>query len=194
MTVSPALEAPGLSDEEIASREATEARMRADGVPTTDNVEVDYFGFTESGRVTLPDGKQWIEFKVMNEGERTRFQQKTNRDVVVARTTGDARMKMDPATERHELLKTSITNWHLLRKDPKKGDWYPLPFTQNELAVFLEKAPPTIINLIEKEIRKANPWLMSEMSADDIRKEISDLTELLEVKEREEQGKPASSN
>lgn len=171
----------------------TERNMAAAGVPVADSGEVDYFGFSDTKRVKLPDGKQWVDIKALNEGERTKFQSKTSRDVVVARTSGDARLRMAPELERHALLEEAIIGWSVRRKDPNKGDYYDVPFTRQFLKEFLDTTNPTITNLIEKEVRKLNPWTMNEMSSDDIKREISDLEELLEVKLREEAGNVSSS-
>lgn len=153
-----------------------------DAVPdgSTESVQEDYFGFEIRHRVKLPDGRSWIEHKEFNEGERRKYLNAVNRDVVIQRKTGDARMRMAPGDERYELLVTAIVGWNLVRAGQ------PIPFSRKALQEFLEKTNPKIVDLVEKEVRKANPWLMAEMSADDIRKEIANLEEMLEAKVKEE--------
>lgn len=143
---------------------------------------IDYFGFSERHKHYLPDGKQYVEFEAMNEGARKRFQQKTNRDLVLERQSGNARMKVDPATERHILITESVKDWHIMRKGAM------VPFAKRNLEDFLELAPPSIIDGIEKAIRKANPWLLGEMSVADIDKEIENLQEMREVAAKREAG------
>jgi hypothetical protein len=109
---------------------------------------------------------------------------------VVERSSGNARMKMAPGDERHALLEAAITGWNVVRGP----DHVPMPFTPANLRVFLDKAPPRVIDLIEKEVRKANPWLLQEMTVEDIDKEIASLEEMREAKLKEEAGKSDSSS
>lgn len=164
----------------------TEANMKAAGVPTHEPVIVDYFGFEETYVVSLPDGRQTIEHKVLNEGQKRKYQNSINRDVVIQRATGDAKMRMAPGDERHHLLKQAITGWNMFRNGQ------PYAFSARNLDDFLELAPPKIIDIIEKEVRKANPWLLQELSIEDIDKEIASLQEMREKKVEEEAGKSAS--
>lgn len=143
---------------------------------------IDYFGFRLTERYTLPDGQQYIEFEAMNEGAKKRFQQKTSRDLVLERRSGDARMKVDPGTERWILITESVTGWNLTRKGAM------VPFARRNLDEFLELADPRIIEGLEKEIRKANPWLLGEMEPEDIEKEIENLQEMLEVAKKRKAG------
>jgi hypothetical protein len=143
-------------------------------------VQEDYFGFEIVHTVPLPDGKSWVQHKEFTEGQRRKYLNEVNRDVVIQRGTGDARMRMAPGDERYSLLSTAIIGWNLIRGGQ------PVPFTDRNLKEFLEKANPRIIDLIEKEVRKVNPWLMQEMTSEDIRKEIANLEEMLEAKEKEE--------
>jgi hypothetical protein len=152
-----------------------------------DQAPVDYFGFQATETFTFPDGRQFIEFSIMNEGQKAKFQKMTSRDLIIQRNQ-DARMKMDPAQERHELIKSSVVGWNLYRG----GN--PVPFTKQNLNDFLELANPRLIEDLEKAIRKANPWLLSEMKPEDIKREIENLQEMLEVAEERERGEGSSSS
>lgn len=131
---------------------------------------VDYFGFQATERYTFPDGLTWLEFQVMNEGQKLKFQKATGRDIVLNRA-GDARMRVDPGAERHELIKTCVVDWNLSRGGQL------VPFNMKSLSDFLQLADPKIVENIENAIRKANPWLLGEMSASDIRRQIEELEE-----------------
>ena len=155
--------------------------------PIVEQAPVDYFGFQADETYVLPDGKQTITFSIMNEGQKAKFQKMTSRDLVIQRNQ-DARMKMDPANERHELIRSSVTGWNLYRGGQ------PIPFTERNLKDFLELADPRIIEGLEKAIRKANPWLLSEMKSEDIREEIKNLEEMLEVALERERGEVSSSS
>lgn len=174
--------------------DSTEAAMKAAGVATEEQQYVDYFGFTSEERYFLPDGQQWISFQRMNEGKKREFQKMTSRDLRVQRATGDALMRVDPGLERHELIKLSVTGWNLMQRDPKHpGEWRAAPFDQSNLRRFLEGADPEIIDGLEKAIRKANPWMMDEMSVEDIDKEIENLQEMRKVAEEREAKKSDSA-
>lgn len=149
----------------------------------SESIQVDYFGFEERHRCYLPDGTSFIEHKTLTEGDRRKYLNKTNRDVRVAKGSGDAIIKMAPGDERAELLKAAITGWNLVRN----GE--PVGFNVPNLEKFLAAANPRIVDLIEKDIRKHNPWLLAEMTIEDIDREIANLTELRETVEREQEGK-----
>lgn len=143
------------------------------------NQQQDYFGFDRTEKYYLPDGISYIEFKPMSEGKKKQFQDKTSRDLVLQRG-GDARMSVLQGTERHELIKASCVDWNLTRGGR------PVPFNPVNLGDFLTLADPRVIEGLEKEIRKANPWLLAEMKSEDIEKEIENLQEMLaEAKKRE---------
>lgn len=142
--------------------------------------QADYFGFSDIKRFVFPDGLSYMEFAVMNEGMKAEFQKRTNKDLIMERQSGNARMKIDPGGDRWALIKQSVTGWNLRRQ----GVDY--PFTDNHMKEWLENANPKLVEDLEKEIRKANPWLLAEMTSEDIQREIDNLTEMLEVaKERE---------
>lgn len=141
----------------------------------------DYFGFQATERFVFPDGRTFIEFKKMNEGEKKKYQDKTSKDLVLERT-GNTRMSILQGTERHELIKACIVDWNLMRGGK------PVPCNSVNIGDFLTLANPRIIEDLEKEIRKANPWLMADMKAEDIRREIENLQEMLEEAEKREAG------
>jgi hypothetical protein len=142
----------------------------------------DYFGFAATDKFTFPDGKTFIEFTKMNEGKKKDFQDKTSKDLVLERNSGNARMSVLQGTERHELIKACVVNWNLVRGGQ------PVQFNQVALNDFLTLADPVIVEGLEKAIRKANPWLLGEMSVSDIDKEIVNLQEMREVAVKREAG------
>lgn len=164
-----------------------EAALVEQGLPTSEPVPEDYFGFEEIHRVMLPDGISWVEHKTLNEGQRRKFLNATNRGVRIKKGSGDAEMNFAPGTEKAALLNTAIVNWQMYRKGAT------VSFTPREKDNFLEQAPPRIIDIIHKDIVKKNSWLMTEMSIEDIDKEIESLQELRQVKVDEEEGKDVSS-
>lgn len=152
------------------------------------NEQQDYFGFGGEDQFIFPDGISFVSFRVMNEGQRKKYQTLTQRDMVLERKSGDARLGMNPADERHALLRTAITGWNL-----KRGN-RPVPFTERALLDFLELSNPVLIDAIEKEIRHKNPWLLGEMTVEDIDKEIKNLEEAREVLLKKERGEDSSSS
>lgn len=155
----------------------------APALPGLDEQYEDYFGFDETQAFTLPDGKQQIFFKIMNEGAKTRFQQKTNRDIHVNRNSQDMRIKADPAGERRELIRASVVDWTLMRRAKNGSGWERAPFSNNgsegdELTKWLNNANPKLVEDLEDVIRKANPWLQADMTVEQIDEEIQRLHEL----------------
>jgi hypothetical protein len=179
--------------QEFVQQAATDAA--AAGVSVEEPVYEDYFGFEETRTWYFPDGKQFISFKVMNEGDKARYQRATNRDITLSRQTGDAKIKSDPADERWELLQTCVTGWNVFRKNPSTGKYEPVPFSAGKggtFAQWLGKANPKLVEKLEFEIRLANPWLQGDMSVEDIDSEIERLNEMREQAVKREQGKDAS--
>lgn len=150
--------------------------------------QVDYFGIPSTQRHIFPDGISYVEFQPMNEGAKAKFQKATSRDLIIERQSGNARTSVDPATERHELLLASITGWNLKRGNSS------INFSDRALKDFLQLGDPKIIEGIEKTIRKANPWLLNDLSVEDIDKEIENLKELRVEAEKAEREKDSSSS
>lgn len=179
------------------TQDSTLAAMQAAGVPTEEQVFVDYFGFYAEDLHYLPgsNGKVWVKLAKLNAGKKKAFQKETSKDLRVQRTTGDAIMKMDPGAEQAALLTAAIVGWNLQRRNPKNPDQIePAPFDASNLKRFLDGADPEVLNDIEKKVRKMNPWLMDEMSVEDIDKEIANLQELREVAVRREEGNADSAS
>lgn len=158
---------------------APESGQQDDTAPSP---QQDYFGFSATGKYFFPDGVTYIEFTKMNEGAKKDFQDKTSKDLVLERTSGNARMTVLQGSERHALIKACVVDWNLLRNGT------PIAFTAAALNDFLALTDPVIVEGLEKEIRKANPWLLGEMSSGDIKKEITNLEEMLEVALKREAG------
>lgn len=191
MAVEPPVADPGartISDEdaEAVRVASTEAAMAEAGEPLYESAQQDYFAFDEVHETFLPDGKSWVEHRELNEGQRKKYLNSLNREAKIQRATGDTVVKLTPGDERHSLLKAALCGWNL-----KRGG-IDVPFQPKYVDEFLEKANPRVIDLIEKDVRKANPWLLAEVSVEDIDKEIAELQELRAKKLEEDQGKAAS--
>lgn len=162
------------------------------GVINDEGVE-DYFGFDEFGEFYFPDGKTWMKFKVMSEGDRAKFQRITNKDIKISKNSGDASIPTDVAAERHQLIKSSVIDWNLHTKNHTNGRLEPVPFSLSSgrlnLEVWLSRANPKLVDDLELAIRKANPWLQSDMTVEEIDKEISRLKELRDEAEKREAAK-----
>lgn len=152
-----------------------------------ERIQEDYFAFGKSVTHTLPDGVSIIEIRVMNEGEKRKYLNAQNRELVMNRATQDTKLKMAPGDERYNLLKAGIKDWNL------RAGGSPVPFNSTTLDTFLSQGDPKIMDGIEKAIRLANPWLLSEMTLEDIDEEIKSLQELRAKKVEEDEGKGASS-
>lgn len=148
-----------------------------------------YYSFDEKVRWYFPDGQQWIEFRKLTEGDRAKYLKATRSDVHLNQKSGEARIPFDQSADRKELLLHSITDWYMAM--PVGDGWQLIPFNPNKtpggtMAQWIDRADPAILANLEKAIRKANPWLLNEMTVEQIDKEIADLQELrVKVAERE---------
>lgn len=138
---------------------------------------VSYWGMDKTEKFVFPDGIQSMTFKIMNEGDKTKFQQLTNKDLTITKGN-DAKIKVDPAAERHTLIKTSVTDWFMYAPDKKTGEMAPAAFSKQLLDSWLLVADPKIVEDLEQCIRKANPWMGAEMTVEAIDEEIDRLHEL----------------
>lgn len=151
----------------------------------------DYFGFDDSKKYLLPDGKQYIIFKAMNEGDRVKYESQISRDIKFNRRTDDASMRMNTGEDRHALIRSSVTGWNMVRRNG--NSWEPVAFTEGRGGTFeqwLLKADPKIVNGLSDAIREANGWMIDEMTVEAIDEEIKRLEDLRKiVLEREVTGK-----
>lgn len=153
-----------------------------DKASDTEHVQSDYFGFSRTQKHMLPDNISYIEIKALNEGEKKKYQDKVSKDLVLERGSGNARMSVLQGTERHELIREAMVDWNL-----KRGG-QPVPFNKVNVGDFLTLSDPKIVEDLEKAVRKLNPWLMADMSVEDIQREIDNLEEMKTEAEKREAG------
>lgn len=164
--------------------------MQGEELPASQ--QQDYFGFQLTKKHYLPDGVSFIEIKAMNEGEKAEYQKKTQRDMVLEKGSGNARFKINPADERHALIETCVVGWNLTRGG------LPIPFDNKgrsgPFRDFLTLADPRIIEDLELAIRKLNPWLLADLTVEEIDKQMDELKELREAAVEREAGEGSSSS
>lgn len=114
---------------------------------------VDFFDVLEEYQCLFPDGTQYVSVKVMNEGDRRRYLNKTNREVRMNAQTREMKMQSAAGDDKHALLKIAITGWNVY----KAGR--PVPFNEHGLEQALNNWPPAIVDLIEQKVTEVNPWL-----------------------------------
>jgi len=156
--------------------------------------QADYFGFASTERFLLPDGVSFIEYRIMNEGKKAQFQKMTSRDLVIEGKTGNARTRMDPAQERHELIRQSVIGWNLKRRRSANGPLEDVPFNNSTLGQFLQDANPKLVEDLELAIRKSNPWLLNELTVEQIDAQMDELRELREAAVERERGEASSAS
>jgi hypothetical protein len=152
----------------------------------------DYFGFDQEIKYVFPDGKQYIVFKPLTEGQRAKYEAITSRDIKFNRRTDDAAIHVNTAEDRHALINASVTGWHIVRKTGNRFE--PVAFSKDSkgstLEQWLNKANPRLVNELVDAIRKANPWMTEDMTVEMIDDEIRRLQELrATVAENEAKGK-----
>lgn len=135
----------------------------------------------------FPDGVQYISFLPMNHGMRARFSASTNKELTLDRKSGNAKIKTDISGDTDVLIEISVTGWHVMRGG------VPQPFSKagpgSSLFQFLQQADPALVDSLEKAIRKANPWMDSEVTIEQIDEQIEELTTLRKERELEAQKK-----
>lgn len=159
---------------------STEAAMRQAGAVIEEKVEfIDYFTFEETRRWYFPDGKHYIEFKPMTEGKRRKYQSQTMTTMTMNRASGDSKIGINVARDREALLDISVTNWFMERRDGM-GNIVAVEFKDRNygFAKWSEIANPKFIEDLEKEIRKANPWMQADLDIEEIDNEIERLQTL----------------
>ena len=177
------------TEDEYAERmERRDQAIRDAGVATEETVQVDYFGFEETENVFLPDGRSYLTIQALNEGGRRRYLNRVNREVKIAKQTGDAIMQLANGDERRILLAEAVVGWNLVRKS-KDGSIQPLVFNEGKLNEFLTSANPKVIDVVDKAVRAQNPWLMADVTLEDLLKQKEELDEQIEKKRAEDEGK-----
>lgn len=159
-----------------------------------------YWGVDETFKFYLPDGKQFFEIKPMNEGAKSKFQKITNKGVRMNQRTQDATIDVDPANERHTLIKESVVSFFIMQKGPD-GSWseYPCPPAgdsrfKNSLQMLLDQFNPKAIQDLEFFIRTKNPWMQADMDVEQIDEEIDRLTQLRKDVMEQKAGESSSAN
>jgi hypothetical protein len=148
-----------------------------------------YYAFDVKEKWYFPDGKQWIEYRKMTEGDRAKYLKATRSDVHLNQKSGEARIPFDQSNDRMELLLASITNWYLVSWVTGRPEFVPFQSGSSKggvVAQWIQRADPQVLGQLEKAIRKCNPWLLNEMSVEQIDKEIADLQELRIAAEKRE--------
>jgi len=158
-----------------------------------------YWGTEEEFVFTLPDGKQNFTIKPLDEGGKTLFQKMTNKGIRVNQKTQDAHLDIDPASERHTLIKNSVIDYTLMVPTFHAGtqkikSWDKHPFSKKSLEQWLEKANPKTVQELELFIRTKNPWMQDNMSTKEIDTEIDRLLELKKQASEREVGEADSAN
>jgi hypothetical protein len=159
----------------------------------------DYWGVQETYKYFLPDGKQYFEVRPMDEGGKSMFQKMTNKGIRMNQRTQDATIDMDPADERHTLIKQSVVGWKIMQHGPD-GSWseFPCPPDEsrrkNSLNTILEKFNPKAIQDLEFFIRQKNPWMQADMDVEEIEKEIDRLVQLKKDVTEQKAGEAGSAN
>jgi hypothetical protein len=150
----------------------------------------DYWGVQETHRYTLKDGKQYFEVQPMDEGGKTRFQKMTNKGIRMNQRSQEATIDVDPADERHTLIRESVVGWRIMQKGPD-GSFSEFPCPSDErlrhraIDQLLTKFNPKVIQDLEFFIRTKNPWMQADMELEELYEE-RDRIEIL-IKQRKEQ-------
>jgi hypothetical protein len=149
-------------------------------IPPTAEV-VDFFSFSETTEYELRDTGQYVTIKRMTEGDRRKYLNATSREINFD-GAGHTSMNLKPGDDRRALLEVALVDWSLLRNGK------PIPFNTGNLRQFLDSADPALVDAIDKAVRDYNPWLMADVTLEDIDEQIADLEDLRRKKLAELEG------
>ncbi|QDF16952.1 tail assembly chaperone [Gordonia phage Luker] len=173
--------------------ERANAAALAAGEVVEEKQFVDYFAAPLPQRWYLPDGVQYFEYQELREGGKAAYEKLTNKDIRVQRSTGDARLSVDPAIQRQSLIRLSVTDVHLIQKD-SGGRPQVVPFNKERPGKFWDNLftffPAVLIDKLHQEIVKANSWLAADDDVEALKEERERLDERIQRAE-EEQAKKA---
>lgn len=184
------ISAEGTSFDNDPHVEQTHANMLANGEPIEDRKIIDTWSYNIEEEWVFPDGIQKIFFQRMTEGKKAEFQKRTNRDIRVQRSTGDAKLSVDPAAERWILIELSVTGWKLYKRMVRGGreELAEINFDKKLLKEWMENTNPKYVQELEKAIRDSNEWMANEASVEALEKEKEALEQRIEAaKEAERQ-------
>lgn len=148
----------------------------------TPPVRIDVFGGRITEKVELGDGVSWIEVKRMNEGERRKYLSDIQRPMKVSRE-GEAEINFNPGGDREALLKATIVDWDI------SANGEDFPYSDAGLRLFLNNADVEIVDKVEEVARTINPWLLDEVTVEQLDEQIEELEKLRDKKLEEEAGK-----
>lgn len=177
------ISAEGTSFDNDPNIEAIHANMLANGEQIEDMKILDTWAYNIEEEWVFPDGIQKIFFKRMTEGEKADFQKRTNKDIRVQRSTGDAKMSVDPASERHALIELSVTGWKLYKK-VRQGNREVMAETQFDkkaLKDWMLNTNPKFVQDLERAIREANEWMKIDASVEALEAEREALDERIKA-------------
>lgn len=155
---------------------------------------VDYFAEPETHRFFLPDGQQYFDYQELREGGKALYEKATNQDIRVQRSTGDARLKVDPATQRQTMIRLSVVDACIFHRE--NGRMVRMDFNKERPGRFwdmiFDKFPAKLLEELHREMEKVNTWV----AADDDVKALKEQRELLDeriARAEEEEAKKLSS-
>ena len=131
---------------------------------------------------TLSDGQTTVTVKRLNEGERRDFMKSTQKPLKVSQADQTVEMMPDMVGTRHALIKAALTDWNF------EVGGAPLPFNPGNVRRLLDEGDPAVIDEIEEAARETNPWLLDDVSLDDLLDQREKLDEMIDAKRAAEEG------
>lgn len=158
-----------------------------------------YWGTDEVHRFWLPDGKQYFDIKPLDEGGKARFQKTTNKGIRMNQRSNEAHLDVDPAEERHQLIRSSVVSWNIMQPAPD-GTFSQFPCPDGDaqrtrqIDVMLTKFNPKIIQDLEFFIRTKNPWMQADQKLEDLLEQREELEVLIKQAREREAGEASSAS
>jgi hypothetical protein len=130
-------------------------------MPETNRV---YFGTEEKRKFYLdPDKTQWIEHKVMTEGQRQLYNERISEPVTINNTTGESKINVTLGKDRQALIEIAVVGYCILwgeermtMQDQKvSGMWT----NQSQWEQIKNGMPTEIADALILDIYDLNDWL-----------------------------------
>lgn len=144
--------------------------------PTQDEVDTsgyhDFFATGPQEKFILPvkGEEQWLMVNVLNEGDRRKFERKTQRPVSVKKN-GDSQLSFDSGEIRQSKILAAVSDWHVMidGKFPQ--------FSERKFKPLLNAMPVEMVDALYAKVEELNPWATSEETLEALEEERDELDE-----------------
>jgi hypothetical protein len=146
---------------------------------TSQQAITDYWsGPPEAQRWYFPDGVQYLEWIPLNHGGRAAYQRATQVDMNIDHRSKDVKIKGNLGADVDALVNLCTIDWKMFRGGQQVTFSRGVDSPGALLNQWLKQADPALVDRYVQVLRRANPWLTSELTVEEIDQQIEDLKAL----------------